>query len=602
MLPAWLEHPDPSIYLSNNYCVLDFETTNKDKGDPRNKENSIVLSSYKVGIDHEEYSGLPVVVHGNQFHQDRLLRAIEKSDFIIAHFAKFELQWLTRCGTKLHEVLPYDTLLGRYVQDGNKRSPRDLDSIAGSYQLGCKNKAVSLMIRGGICPSKIPKRMLQKYCVKDVVLTEQIFLRQRQELLEQDLLAVAFTRNIFTPVLADLEMNGMQLDTQDVYNYYEEYSKHQAKILHELQAFSKGINWNSRQQVATFVYGELGFDELKNRGVPIRNKPTKSFPDGVPKVAREVLLQLPAKTVAQRRFKDLYSRHNKIEKSIGTYLNLFKTACDTAKGMIYGTMNQAVTQTHRLSSSQPNLQNFDRNFKRLFTSRYRDKGWVVGERDAAQLEFRVAAWYGKDNQAYSDIANKYDVHRFTASVIGIARTPAKAHTFKPLFGGISGTIKEKAYYKAFKLKYHEITSEQDTWVNEVLLTKEQILPTGLKFYWPNIKLTKSGYIDGNTNVRNYPIQTLATAEIIPIGVTYVWHHMKEQELESLIVNTVHDSIITDENPEETNQITEITSKAFKTEVPEYLQTVYNINFDLPLDIETETGTNWADYGLTYVEK
>lgn len=596
MLPDWLINPNPEIFLSDNYLVLDFETTNLGKGDARIASNSLLMSCFKVGPAHPQYDGELKVIWGNQFHQDTLLEYIEQADFIVAHNTKFELQWLSRCGLQLQKVLPYDTLLGKYVEDGNRIRPRDLNSVAAHYGLGSKKTSVSAMIHGGVCPSQIPRSLLQRYCIEDVALTEQVLLRQRKFLKDEGLLPVTFTRNIFTPVLADIEMNGMQLDVDDVEDYYLEFTKVHSDVLRELNTFANGINWKSNNQVATFVYGELGFTEITHDGVPVRNKPNKAFPDGAPKVDKDTLLSLKASNAKQRRFKYLYAKHSKLEKSIGTYLKLFKEACDLNGGRLLGKFNQAVTQTHRLSSSQPNFQNFDRNFKPLFTSRRRKDGWIIGERDAAQLEFRVAAYCGGDATAYADIAGGFDVHAYTADIIygdRGKRTAAKAHTFKPLYGGTSGTKDEQRYYRAFKDKYSGIAATQDGWVQEALLSKLQVLPTGLKFYWPKIKLTKSGYIEGNTNVRNYPIQNLATAEIIPIGVTYVWHHMKEEELESMLINTVHDSMITDENPNETERLDEITTTAFSEEVIAYLDTVYNIQFDIPLEVETETSTHWG---------
>jgi DNA polymerase I-like protein with 3'-5' exonuclease and polymerase domains len=249
-----------------------------------------------------------------------------------------------------------------------------------------------------------------------------------------------------------------------------------------------------------------------------------------------------------------------------------------------------------------NFQNFDRNFKQLFTSRRRDDGWIIGERDAAQLEFRTAAYFGQDSKAIEDIRSGFDVHSYTADIIGVGRTAAKAHTFKPLFGGTSGTPDERKYYEAFRVKYDGITDTQDRWVQDVLLSKEQVLPTGLRFYWPKVKLTRSGYIEGNTNVRKYPIQNLATAEIIPIGVTFVWHHMKDREMNTLLINTVHDSMITDEDPNETEELNEITEIAFTQEVIQYLDRIYNIQFNVPLEVEAELSTHWGYKPPKFVEK
>ena len=91
----------------------------------------------------------------------------------------------------------------------------------------------------------------------------------------------------------------------------------------------------------------------------------------------------------------------------------------------------------------------------------------VGEGDGAQLEFRVAAHLGRDEQALTDIRDKVDIHSFTAAVIGCSRQEAKADTFKPLYGGQSGTKAQQSYYAAFKSKYSGIADAQSAWINSV---------------------------------------------------------------------------------------------------------------------------------------
>lgn len=602
MIPQWLSKPNPEIFLSDNFVVCDFETTNIDYGTPINPNNRIVMSSYYCGPSHPLHDGRIHSVHGGEFQQQELVTAIEQADFLVAQNTKFELQWLTRCGMELHRLLPYDTILGKYVQDGNRRSSRDLNSLASYYAVAAKDSLVSKMINGGVCPSEIPVSLLQRYCEQDVRTTLDVFLKQRKQLHEQGLLPCTFTRNIFTPVLSDMELTGMYLDKDRVTEFYNRYSAELAEINQQLEALTGGINPNSNNQVAEFLYEVLGFEEPKDKkGNFIRNKPNKRFPEGAPKVDAATISSLKARTADQKRFVELKTRQSKLDKSVGTYLQRFIDACENSECIIHGRFNQAVTGTHRLSSSNPNMQNFDRGFKQLFTAR--KKGWKVGERDAAQLEFRVAVDLGDDEQGREDVRNEEDVHAFTADIIfgskptdedfKIKRTAAKAHTFKPLYGGTSGTRNEKRYYKAFKKKYKGIAEAQDEWVNTALFTKKQVLPTGLVFYWPNIKMTESGYIEGNTNVRNYPVQNLATAEIIPIGVTYTWHHMKDNQLESFLINTVHDSMISEETPEETDIINEITHNAFSEETIDYLSDVYDITFTVPLEIEADVYNNWS---------
>lgn len=453
-IPWFMQDPKKGYesYLSNNYLVLDFETTNINKGSPREPNNRIVMASWAVGQAHPSYKKNKGILSkfGGEFTQADLTRDIEQADFIVAQFTKFELQWLTRCGIELHKVLCYDTIIGAYVQDGNRKTSRDLSSLARRYGVPEKFSLISKMITGGVCPSVIPKSLLRRYCEQDVDTTHKIFLKQRQELLEQGLLPTAFTRNIFTPVLADIELHGLFLDTELVEELYNTAIAELVQIERELDLFGKGINWGSGPQVAHFVYEDLGFEELKDRrGNFIRNKPSKQFPNGTPKVDADTLLNLKATNKKQRRFIELKGRYSKLSKSISTYLRLFKEACDNNNGYLFGTFNQTVTQTHRLSSSSPNFQNFDRKLKKVFTSRNRDKGWKIGERDAAQLEFRVAAFLGDDAVARQSIADAEDVHGFTASIIfkkewdkvkddmsspkrKAIRTDSKEHTFKPL--------------------------------------------------------------------------------------------------------------------------------------------------------------------------
>ena len=107
--------------------------------------------------------------------------------------------------------------------------------------------------------------------------------------------------------------------------------------------------------------------------------------------------------------------------------------------------------TGRLSSSKPNFQNMPRGdkfpIKKAIQSRF-ENGEII-EVDFAQLEFRVAAFLSQDKQAMSDIQNGVDVHQITADIIGCDRQNAKAHTFKPLYGGMMGKKKKGNTMKHF---------------------------------------------------------------------------------------------------------------------------------------------------------
>jgi len=356
MIPSFVTDPNPDIYLTNNYLVIDYETTNTDKGNPRRRENSLVYAAWKCGPDHPRYTGRVHGRRGDELSQQSLLRAIEEADFIVAQNTKFEQGWSLRIGVPLESKLWYCTILGAYSIDGNRRRPRDLNSLCTRYGLGTKEDLVSRMIKGGIPPEDIPAPWLATYCKKDVTLTEELFLRQREDLANKGLLGVAYTKNLFTPVLTDIELNGMYLDRDRVLDLHHTKSSELASVAAELASTYGEINFNSPQQVARLVYGELGFEELKDRrGSPIRNKPSLQFPEGVPKTDAGTLATLVASNKRQREFVNLYAKQSKLSKMIGTYLEKFKTAVDDYGGHIHGKFNQTVTQTHRLSSSGPRL-------------------------------------------------------------------------------------------------------------------------------------------------------------------------------------------------------------------------------------------------------
>ena len=169
------------------------------------------------------------------------------------------------------------------------------------------------------------------------------------------------------------------------------------------------------------------------------------------------------------------------------------------------------------------------------------------------------------------------------------------NTFKPLYGGESGTKAEQAYYRAFKLKLYGITGAQEKWIATVVMEKKLTVGTGLTFYWPETAVSRTGYVNTKRSICNYPVQYLATGEIIPIAVTHLWHRMHAANLRSFLVNTVHDSAITEQHPEEISIMNELSEVSFVKDTVRYLNVVYGINFDVPLEVESKTTTHWGKY-------
>jgi DNA polymerase I-like protein with 3'-5' exonuclease and polymerase domains len=300
---------------------------------------------------------------------------------------------------------------------------------------------------------------------------------------------------------------------------------------------------------------------------------------------------------AEGEFKDFIDsilRHN----AISTYLNTFVEGLQNFtndNGLLHPKFMQAVTATGRLSSRDPNFQNQPRGntfpIRKVIQSRF--EGGQIIEVDFAQLEFRTAVFLAQDKQGMEDIKNKIDVHRFTADIIGVSRQDAKAHTFKPLYGGTTGTDAEKKYYKTFAEKYKGISKWHEELQTQAITYKRIKLPTGREYAFPYAERMPWGGSSYGTQIKNYPVQGLATADIVPLACIKIYKLMNEQKVKSLLINTVHDSIVADVYPGEEAVMSKIFDQGTASVIPA-LDEYYGINFNIPLDTEIKMGYNWLD--------
>lgn len=652
-LPAFLENLDPNIYLSDNYVVIDFETdtSHGDYGHPVHPDNRLLLACWRCGPTHPFV--LPgmrpatAASWGGELDHPFLYTAIEEADFIVAHNAKYELGWLKRMGADLRDILVFDTKLGEYVLLGNLAAgskklgmpPRStsLDECCRRRGLPIKDPVVDIMIANGINPVRIPRPWLEGRCRQDVETTEAVFLSQRRELKERGLLPVQFTRCLLTPVLAEIEQEGMGLDPEAVSEEYRKAADKAAVLQQEMNELTGGINTNSTQQMAKLLYEDLGFKELTNkRGEPKRNAPTKAFPNGAPKTDVDTLGELKATTAKQRRFLELHGELSKSQDMLSKNLEFFRGVCEEYGGVFYSEILQTTTASHRTSSRSMPLtfqnqldakgrpitrkvqsQNVPRLLKRVF--RAKRPGWLMAEPDGSQIEFRCAAVLGQDEQAIKDITDpNFDAHVQTASILHNCtkeevlqekkeaqaagrddwRQLAKPDTYKPLYGGRYGTPEQERYYAWFRKYYSGISGAQDRWVEEALETKRQRTPWGLTYHWPTARRGYGGRVNVETAVDNYPIQALATAEIVPIAVVFMWHRLREAGIEDKvkIVNLVHDSSPCEVHPDALEKFTEVNKQAYTHDVYKYLDKVYGFKWDprVPLGIGLKAGTRWGE--------
>lgn len=592
-LPSFVSNPNPDIYLGSNYLVLDVETTNREHGSALDGQNTLILACWRLGNGHPDASrGRDYAVWSDEFGQSDLLAACARADFIVAHHSKFEGGWLRRCGLNLRKILPYDTMIGEKVLAGNRKQSLSLDATAARRGLGSKSAVAASLIKAGVCPTQIPQSMLQEYCEQDVALTESIFLQQRDELAALSLLPVAYCRNLVTPALADIEFNGMTLAPERVQETYRDYATKYAHLEEEFSKVTGGINVKSSKQMAEFIYGGLAFEEPTDyRGQILKTAA------GKPKTDKETIANLKAYTPEQKAFLKVTRELIKFKTPLQNLTKMYDICRESPDDpRVFASYNQTVTKTDRLSSTSRNggfqFQNFDRAFKKLFKAR--KPGHVICEADAPQLEFRVAAMLGNDEVAKRDILDGVDIHANTASVLGSNRQDAKSKTFRPLYGGNNGTPREKAYFKYFRDRYAGIYEAQSAWCVEVAKNKQLITPWGLRFYWPDTEITKSGYITNSTQIFNAPIQSFATADIIPLTFVLLWHRVAEFGDDCTLVNTIHDSIIAEILRAIERAYKQVVVECFTHDIYELVEKIYGIAIDVPLGVGIKVGEHWGE--------
>ena len=269
-------------------------------------------------------------------------------------------------------------------------------------------------------------------------------------------------------------------------------------------------------------------------------------------------------------------------------------------GLLHSNFNQCITATGRLSSSNPNLQNMPKGrlfpVRKAFVSRF--KGGTLVEIDYSQLEFRVAGILASDEKVKQEVESGFDVHSYTAKVLSdngeiTDRGAAKASTFRPLYGGTQGTPAQQVYFKEFFGKYQGIFKWHDKLQNEAISTKVVTTATGRQFSFPDCERNRSGNANFKTQIVNYPVQSVATAEIVPLGVILLFNKLKEKGLQSVVINTVHDSVLIDTHPDEIDLVKEIGPQCL-LDAQEEAKKRFGLPDYIPLEVEMSHGNNWMD--------
>ena len=272
---------------------------------------------------------------------------------------------------------------------------------------------------------------------------------------------------------------------------------------------------------------------------------------------------------------------------------------------VFGSFNQTVTATGRISCSDPNLQNIPvrteigREFRKVFVA---PKGYKFIDADYSQIELRVLAHISNDKTMIKGFEEGQDVHAITASqvfevpleeVTKQMRSEAKAVNFGIVYGisdfGLGANIgisraKAKIYIEKYFQKYPGIHSFMKLAVDECKVKGYSQTLWGRRRYVPEINAK-------NFNVRqsaeriamNTPIQGSA-ADIIKIAMVNVQKKLEEENLKTRIILQVHDELVLEAPEDEVEKAKEI--------LVNEMQNVAKLK--VPLIAEANVGNSWYE--------
>ena len=423
-------------------------------------------------------------------------------------------------------------------------------------------------------------------CVRRLVgpLTEAIAREEQTELLNEIELP-------FVLVLADMEIEGVRLDTVELNRNYESLTNRVNEMETEIfQLAGHRFNVASPMQVGEVLFGEMKIDPKAKR--------TKT---GAFSTTEEILEHHRA----THRIVDLILKVRSLRKLLTTYINALPELVNPDTGKIHTSFNQTVTATGRISSANPNLQNIPirtedgREIRRAFVP---DEGCFLLSADYSQIELRVIADLSGDKDMVGAFLSGYDIHRSTAAkiykeriedVTDEQRRRAKTANFGIISGISAFGLSERLHIARSEAK-QLIDGYFDTYPGIREYIDRSIAFARENGYVKTIKGRKRMLPDINSrnsmvrgfaerNAVNAPIQGSA-ADIIKIAMIRIARRIKQDGFRSRMILQVHDELVFNVVADEVD--------ALRSMVVDEMTSAYKGR--VPLEVSVGQGSNWLE--------
>ncbi|MBQ7870095.1 MAG: DNA polymerase I [Prevotella sp.] len=576
------------FFMTNEILSFDTETTSTDTN-----EAELVGLSFAV----EEKKAFYVPVPAEQEKAQEIVNIFkplyENTAILkVGQNIKYDLKVLRRYGVVLAGPM-FDTMIAHYLIQPELR--HNMDYMAETY-LNYRTIHIDELIgpkgKGQRSMRDLTPAEVYEYAAEDADITLRL-----KNVLEPELKRLGADRLFheiempLMPVLAEMEMQGMRIDTDALAETSGVLTARMEEIEQRIyKQAGETFNIASPRQV-----GDVLFSKMK-----IVEKPKKTK-TGQFVTSEEVLQTLKSKHPIVADILE----HRGLKKLLGTYVDALPKLINPRTGRIHTSFNQTVTATGRLSSSDPNLQNIPvrgeegKEIRKAFVP---EPGCLFFSADYSQIELRVMAHLSGDKNMIEAFREGHDIHAATAakiyketldSVTRDQRTKAKRANFGIIYGITVFGLAERldisrdearrlidGYFESFPAVHQYMEQAKETARDHGYV--ETLF--GRRRYLPDINsrnATVRGFAE--RNAINAPIQGTA-ADIIKVAMIRIARRFREENIKSKMILQVHDELNFSVLPEEKERVERIVMEEMEGAFP----------MQVPLTADCGWGTNWLE--------
>ena len=516
---------------------------------------------------------------------------------VILHNGKFDYKVLRNSGIKINNnkvsCKLVDTMIAEWLLNSDKtgKNSYSLEYLAET-KLGLKGIEYEDLVPKGQTFADLPVEKACPYAAEDADFTFQLWQKLKPQLKNANLYELfTSTEMRLMPLLAEMEIQGIHLDSQTLYDYNKELTIGIEDIQNKIYStVGHAFNIASPKQLQEVLFTERGL------------KPTKKTKTGYStdtSVLEELALYDPVPK--------MILEYRELAKLQSTYVETLPSMCDKNE-RIHTDFIQTGTATGRLSCREPNLQNIPvrneagRKIRSAFTA---TPGTILISADYSQIELVVLAHLSQDKNMCNAFISGTDVHKATAALIfGVPQeevTPQMRRTAKTInFGVIYGMSAfrlandlgiSRTQAAEFIENYFKTYSSVNDFINSTIQKTEEtgFVQTifGRKRHIANInsknKLEKSG---AERMAVNTPVQGSA-ADIVKKAMLDVSKALEEENTQAKLILQVHDELLVEcpDNPQTIEKTISI--------IKEKMENAVKLN--VPLKVSIEYGKNWGEF-------